>query len=125
MKKEKFKFVEKVWGEEIILVNNADYCGKLLLVDRNAESSYHYHEKKGETFYAIEGYGTLVVNGKEHVLAPFTRPKTIEPGDKHRFIGITPLIILEVSTFHDDADVVRLSKSMAGISDGEMVNGVE
>ena len=112
MIKEEFKFVYKVWGEEIWLVNNDRYCGKLLVVNKGAECSYHYHPKKKETFYCLEGYGTLIVNGKEELLAPFSRPKTIEPGDKHKFIGITPLVIIEVSSFHDDEDVVRLSESV-------------
>ena len=114
MKKETIITVDKTWGEEIWLVNGDDYCGKLLIVDRNAESSYHCHKIKRETFAALEGHATLIVEGKEYVLAPFTRPKTIEAGEKHKFIGITAAIILEVSTHHDEADVERFSESKAG-----------
>ena len=99
------------------MVNNALYCGKLLVIDRNAESSYHFHTRKKETFYCLEGYATLIIEGKEHLLAPFTRPKTIEPGEKHKFIGITQAVILEVSTTHDEADVTRLTESKAGHED--------
>lgn len=108
-----FKNVEKVWGEEIWLVND-EYCSKLLVVDTDAESSYHYHPKKKETFYCIEGYATLTIEGKEYKLAPFLRPKTILPGEKHKFKAITPTVILEVSTHHDDDDVVRLTESKPG-----------
>jgi len=111
MRKEPFKEVEKAWGEEIWLVNSGKYCGKLLLLDRGAESSYHYHKNKTETFYAIEGYAVLTVEGKEYILAPFARPKTIEPKEKHKFRGITETVILEISTYHDEADVVRLTES--------------
>ncbi len=117
MKKEDLITVEKVWGEEIWLVNNIHYCGKLLVVDRNAESSYHYHVIKTETFYAIEGYCTLTIEGKEYSLSPFTRPKTIYPGEKHSFKSVTEAVILEISTQHDDVDVVRLIESKKGHPD--------
>lgn len=109
--KEKLIEVEKTWGEEIWLVNCEQYCGKLLILDRDATSSYHYHKLKKETFYAIEGYVLLTVEGKEHFLAPFTRAKTIEPGKLHKFYGITEAVILEISTHHSEEDVVRLSAS--------------
>jgi len=117
MRKEDFKVVEKVWGEEIVLVNCKEYCGKLLVIDKEAESSYHYHKNKQETFYAIEGYVTLIVEGKEYMLAPFTRPKTIEVGEKHRIKAITQAVVLEVSMEHRDNDVVRLTKSKEGGND--------
>lgn len=109
-----FKEVPKTWGEEIVLVNCPEYCGKLLVIDRDAESSYHYHPKKKETFYCIEGYATLIIEGKEYKMAPFLRAKTIFPGEKHKFIGITSAVLLEVSSFHDDDDVIRLSDSKKG-----------
>lgn len=114
MKKETPVEVEKVWGEEIWLVNNELYCGKLLLVNRNAHSSYHCHHRKRETFMALEGCVLLIIEGKEHILAPFTRPKTIEPGEKHKFVGQTAAVLLEVSTHHEDSDVERFSESRPG-----------
>lgn len=108
-----FRTVKKVWGEEIWLVND-EYCGKLLVVDGNAGSSYHYHNKKKETFYCLEGYGYLTIEGKEYKLAPFLRPKTIEPHERHSFSSDRGMIILEISTHHDDNDVTRLSKSWSG-----------
>lgn len=114
MKKEHFLTVEKKWGEEIWLVNCPDYCGKLLVLDKNAISSYHYHKIKKETFYCLEGYALLTVEDKEYLLAPFARPKTIFPGEKHKFQGITEAVILEVSSHHSDDDTVRLSESQRG-----------
>lgn len=114
MKKEQIKTVDKVWGEEIWLVNSEYYCGKFLILDRGAVSSYHKHLKKRETFMAIEGYAKLIIEGKEYLLAPFTRAKTIETGEFHSFEGITEAVILEISTHHDDGDVVRIKESQAG-----------
>ena len=111
MIKEPFHCIDKVWGEEIWLVNNDKYCGKLLLVDKDAEASYHYHKTKQETFYCLEGYGVLTVEGKDYTIAPTTRPKTIMPNEKHKFRGITEMILLEISTTHSEEDVVRLEPS--------------
>ena len=119
MKKESIVEVEKTWGEEIIFINRDEYCAKLLLLDKNAESSYHKHKIKMETFWCIEGYAVLTIEGKEYTLAPFARPKTIEPGEKHKFRGITEAVILEVSTTHSDADVIRYSESKPGYPDTE------
>lgn len=114
-RKEDLKTVEKVWGEEIWLVNRPEYCGKLLLLDRGAQSSYHYHKAKTETFYCLEGYATLTIEDKDYVLTPFARPKTIFSGEKHMFLGITQAVILEISTYHDDEDVIRLSESKPAV----------
>ena len=105
-----FKTVKKVWGEEIWLVNS-EYCGKLLVVNPGTCSSYHYHRKKTETFFCFEGYGHLTVEGKKYNLAPFLRPKTIEPYEKHSFTCDAGMVLIEISTHHDDDDVVRVSES--------------
>jgi quercetin dioxygenase-like cupin family protein len=110
--KENLITVDKVWGEELWLVNRPEYCGKLLILDKDARSSYHCHKKKQETFFCIEGYAVLIIEDKEYVLAPFTRPKTIFPNEYHMFRGITETIILEISTTHDENDVYRLSESV-------------
>jgi len=114
LKKEDIKTVDKVWGEEIILVNSHLYCGKLLIGDRGAESSYHYHKKKLETFYALEGQVILTIEGKDYMLNLSSRPKTIEPNERHMFYGITKAKIIEFSTHHDDEDVFRLTESKSG-----------
>lgn len=103
--------VPKKWGKEVWVVNCEQYCGKLLHVNKDAVSSLHYHPKKQETFYCLEGQVALTIDGKDYMLNPFSRPKTIYPGVTHQFRGICQAIILEVSTHHDDEDVIRLSES--------------
>jgi len=117
MIKEELKNIEKVWGEEIWLVNRPEYCGKLLILHRNAHSSYHSHKVKTETFTCLEGFVRLIVDGKRYMLHPFCRSKTIFPGEKHKFIGLTDSIMLETSTYHSDEDVERFSESVAGKDD--------
>ena len=114
MKKEEIQRVYKVWGSELWVVNNEKYCGKLLYLDKGATSSYHFHKKKQETFYALHGQVALTVDGRNHMLHPFSRPKTIMPYEQHKFYGITEAVLLEISTYHDK-DIVRLTESISGM----------
>ena len=43
--------IEKAWGYELIICNNDNYCGKLLVFKLGARFSMHYHMKKDETWY--------------------------------------------------------------------------
>lgn len=115
MRKEKIKIVKKVWGEELWLVNSDKYCGKLLTISKGAESSYHYHKEKEETFYCLYGEVRLNIEGKDFTLTPHSCPMTIEPKEKHGFMGLIQSVVLEVSTHHDDSDVVRLTESTSGV----------
>lgn len=110
--KENLKEVKKVWGKEVWIVNCDKYCSKLLRLDKGAVSSMHYHKIKQETFYALDGTASLTIEGRDYMMTPFSRPKTIMPGQKHQFTGLSSnIVILEVSTHHDDDDVVRLVQS--------------
>ena len=43
------KRVEKIWGHELWIHNDEDYCGKLLVFPKkNSHFSMHYHLKKKE-----------------------------------------------------------------------------
>ncbi len=105
--------IPKVWGKEIWIVNCEEYCGKLLMLNKGAESSYHYHPQKKETFYCLEGEVILTVKGEDSFL--LIEPYTIQPNTPHSFYGLTDATILEVSTKHDDNDVVRLRESKSGM----------
>lgn len=110
--KETIKTVPKVWGREVWVVNCEKYCGKLLYLDKGAVSSMHYHKEKQETFYALSGQTGLHIEDKDYMLNPYSRPKTIYPGQRHQFTGLSGnIVILEISTQHKEEDVVRLSKS--------------
>jgi len=105
--------IPKVWGSEVVIVNNEKYCGKLLLLDKGATSSMHYHKTKQETFYALSGQTGLHIAGKDYMLNPYSRPKTIYPQQEHQFIGLSEdIVILEISTKHRELDVVRLTESV-------------
>lgn len=113
--KETLKDVKKAWGKELWIVNCPQYCGKLLYLDEGAESSIHYHKEKQETFYCLEGQVGLMIEGSDYMLNPFSRPKTVKPGQRHSFMGLTKATILEISTHHDDNDVYRVTQSKRGL----------
>jgi len=108
------KEVKKVWGKEIWLVNEPEYCCKLLLLDRGAQSSYHYHRVKKETFLVLQGEVALTIGKKEQFLSPELGSRVINPGVLHSFFGSTEAVMLEVSTHHGDKDVVRETESRRG-----------
>lgn len=49
------KTVPKGWGEEIHIVNNDEFCGKILRFNQGARFSCHFHVKKREVFYITKG----------------------------------------------------------------------
>ena len=110
------KEVEKVWGWEHWIANEPEYCGKLLYISKGASSSLHYHPKKKETFYLLSGEAELELG--EDILFHFpyyNYPVTIAPNTLHRFTAAKDSVILEVSTHHNDKDVVRLEESKSGV----------
>ncbi len=100
------KVVPKKWGTEWWIVND-EYCGKLLHIKQGKRCSLHYHPVKKETFYVLEGKVNFNIDGVYFAQTPIT----IEPGTPHQFYGITDATILEISTHHDDKDVVRITES--------------
>ncbi len=105
-----FEHVEKTWGSEDWLVNCDEYCAKILTVNQHCGGSYHHHERKDETFKCLSGEARLLLAGYEGIIelraGDFVR---VHPSTAHLLIGVSeePCIILEVSTHHDDEDVVR------------------
>jgi len=106
------KEVIKKWGKEVIIVNEPEYCGKLLYVDKGASGSLHYHPKKKETFYLLEGMINLEYDDALFkMFESLAGSITLLPNTVHRFTAILDSILLEISTYHDDDDVVRLEPS--------------
>lgn len=103
--------VARAWGKELWLVNCGEYCCKLLYLPKGAYSEKHYHKIKKETFYCLKGVTALDIHGQEKIIDCFSKPVTISPGEPHLFKGLSNAILLEVSTHHDDEDVVFLSEA--------------
>mgnify|MGYP001597679320 CR=1 FL=1 len=107
------KRVPKVWGEEVWLVNEPEYCCKMLYLNKGASGSLHYHLVKKETFIVGVGKVELEIAGKRAKLTAGPGAITILPGQPHRFKALKQSVIIEVSTHHEDKDVVRLEESRA------------
>ncbi len=109
------KIVQKVWGTEIWLVNEPEYCAKHLIITPGYQCSLHLHPVKKETFVVESGIVKLEqrdVRGVpivEFLVADDSR--TIMPKTPHRFSSEYGAVILEVSTHHEDSDVIRLEDS--------------
>ena len=104
---------DHLWGCELWIENNEKYCNKLLILNEGFESSWHYHERKDETFIILEGQVSLTyANGKnapEQILVLNQGDKfRLKPGVIHTFKSMVPRsIVMEVSTT-DDGDNVKL-----------------
>lgn len=108
-------FVKKEWGSEKWLVNEPEYCAKILEITPGFKCSLHRHEIKKETFIVQQGVVRLEQRGvrgeaiDEMLVEGDSR--TIMPRTPHRFSSHTGATILEVSTHHSDSDVVRYTDS--------------
>ena len=130
-------FVPKGWGFEDIIVNNDQYCGKMLFFKKGKFCSIHYHIVKKESFHVHSGKVKMIYSLpeklnhiltlhkdilQEHVDNPglFSCFKSIilEAGDSfevpqgmcHRVIALEDSQVYEFSTHSEDLDSIRLIK---------------
>jgi len=108
------KHVPKGWGYEKWIVNNEQYCGKLLFFEKGKRCSWHYHNIKDETFYLQSGLILLFygeVDGLEDA-----ETLVLEPGDKfhipvglrHQMVALEDSELFEFSTQHFESDSIRI-----------------
>lgn len=112
--------VRKTWGIENVLANEPEYCLKELRVFAGKKCSLHYHPIKKETFIVKRGLVMLERQGYQDELLKPGEARTILPGTPHRFSSIYGAVIMEVSTHHEDSDVVRIEAS--GVLAGHPAN---
>ena len=110
--------VDKSWGDERWIVNNDQYCGKILTVRPGQHCGWHWHPRKTETFWVLAGVLELYSrdwpfetgNRAVTYLLADECALTLPAGTAHTFRGRsgTAVTFLEISTHHDDADTIRL-----------------
>lgn len=111
---EKRNFVSKSWGWEDWLANSELYCGKRLFVKKGKKCSWHYHQKKDETFSVISGRVHLFysedddINSACEIILTPGDAFHVPPGLRHQFKGLADSELVEFSTQHFDDDTVRL-----------------
>lgn len=109
--------IDKLWGYELILTNTELYCGKIICIYKNKKGSYHYHRNKDETFYIQSGKIALKYgwddNFDESEYIELLEGDTfrIPPKMRHQIIGLEDSEIIEISTFDEDSDSVRVISS--------------
>ncbi len=108
--------VHKPWGYELWFANSDEknYCGKELVILSSHRLSLHRHIVKDETFYIQRGdiiIETGIPGEEGYQVLHLSHGATIHiaPGVWHRVTATTrDARLIEVSTFHADADVERL-----------------
>ena len=123
---------QKGWGYELWVHNDADYCGKELVLYKDKKCSVHYHKVKKETFYVVSGdmlvelyshpfevtngldrtVNELIRNGNFSTKSIYMEPGDsllIDPGTPHRFQGLAEETrFMEFSTQHFEEDSYRI-----------------
>ena len=110
------KFVPKGWGFEKWIVNNEEYCGKLLFFIRGKRCSWHYHVLKDEVFYIQSGKILVkysddddIENAKEVIIGRGENFHVYR-GLRHQMIALEDTELYEFSTQHFDSDSYRILK---------------
>jgi mannose-6-phosphate isomerase-like protein (cupin superfamily) len=75
----------------------AGYCGKYLFVFDGQTCPMHHHARKHETFFVVKGRVAMTYDGQTRQMAEGD-VLPVERGKDHRFTGIGPALLLEVST---------------------------
>lgn len=109
------KFVPKGWGFEKWIVNNEEYCGKLLYLAKGKKCSWHYHVLKDETFYIQSG--KILLKYSDHDIIENAKELILEKGDnfhvyrglRHQMYALEDTELFEFSTQHFDSDSNRIS----------------
>lgn len=126
--KEEMIYVKKIWGYELHITNNNEYCGKIMGFNKGHSSSVHYHKLKKETFLLKEGKVKLEWVDKENFSEEYIRDQflnelvnvtILEPGDAfelprgrvHRVTALENSEVVEFSTQSFDSDSYRLIES--------------
>jgi mannose-6-phosphate isomerase-like protein (cupin superfamily) len=114
-KKQTASIVPKGWGHEVIIINNEQYCGKILHFKKDAKFSMHFHIKKTETWYVQSGKFTFkwIDTSNADIKVEYLVPGDIitnQIGEPHQIICIEEGDIFEVSTTHFDSDSYRVIK---------------
>jgi len=110
--------VEKVWGHELWIHNDSQYCGKLLVFEKVGNHfSMHYHMIKNETWYIQNGifqYDWIDTNSATLHTTILNEGEVVyvEKGKPHQLTALKDnSVVFEVSTEHFDSDSYRIYKN--------------
>lgn len=122
----------KKWGFEKLLVNNRDYCGKLLYMVAGKSCSVHFHRDKTETFYLHSGRmeisyhdnaeqlleihendktGDKILDCMEKVVLEQGQTFSVPRGRVHKMTALEDCQLFEFSTHDSPEDSYRIIPS--------------
>jgi mannose-6-phosphate isomerase-like protein (cupin superfamily) len=112
---EEMHFVTKTWGWERWIVNNDQYCGKILCIEKDKFCSFHFHKVKDEVLFCQDG--TIAIcydegNGQKLELLYPGEAFHVAPGTIHQMYALETTYIHEFSTHHEDSDSYRVSTDL-------------
>lgn len=113
---EAIEFHSKGWGFEKWIVNNEQYCGKILYFVKGKKCSWHYHKIKDEVFYVQSGKILLKYYDEDDIV--FAHETILNKGDRfhvyrglrHQMIALEDTELFEFSTQHFEDDSYRIIK---------------
>jgi len=109
-------FVSKGWGYEKWIVNNEDYCGKILFIVKGMKCSWHYHKIKRETFYVQSGSIKLFysfgdsLEDANYIFLNKGDKFEVPIGLRHQMFAVEDTELFEFSTQHFEEDSCRIIK---------------
>lgn len=123
------KKVVKLWGQERWLheeERNGPYGFKFIRVTAGRRTSLQYHEHKRESYFILEGEAVMhyrETRDGENLRLPMPAGTLahVDPGAVHRVEAVTDIVLVEVSTYDDGSDNVRLEDDY-GRGDGRLEN---
>lgn len=107
--------IPKAWGEEVIIYNGKEYCGKILRFKAGGSFSMHLHGEKTESFYVNKGNFVLeyidTTNADRKSMFIYEGSVIhISKLQPHKLTSVGQGEIFEVSTQHFDDDSYRVEK---------------
>ena len=120
-------FYKKAWGYELWIINDEEYCGKLLVFDKDKKFSMHYHLIKKESWYVAKGeFEYSWIDTEKAAVKTVTIQEgdviDLERGQPHQLTALTEgATIFEVSTKHYEEDSYRI---IPGSSQEDFVNEI-
>ncbi len=110
-----YTHVDKIWGNEVWIVNTPLYCGKMLNVGKGHHTSMHFHADKHETMFCVEGEFRIDFIDSNGDIIPRVLQQgesiVIPPSLPHSIHGVQDFnVLFEFSTQHFDHDSYRVGK---------------
>ena len=103
--------IEKNWGKTCKLFNNDSSEFYIAWINKDKQSSKHYHSNKSNYFYVISGKLKVLEWRSDTIFENSLGPGdylTIEPKTWHQFICIEDCILVEIYWITiNDEDIIR------------------